>query len=134
MAGWLTAAVITGVLGNDISAEIDTAGMAVLEKFADGAQEYVESQRPDLILASDADLDGVLDTWTFVPGADVVLGAALLAYRFYQRRRSLGSDPSQTFASLAESEDPDIARLLGVGSHGRFVFGAALTVTTTETI
>jgi hypothetical protein len=118
---WLTAAVVVEVLGPDIGAQVD---MDPLERFAAGCRAYVEGARSDLLVL----VDGVAE---FAATDDVVLGAALLTYRFYQRRRSVGADTSLTFESLAENEDPDIARLLGVGSHGRFVFGAATTITTT---
>lgn len=63
---------------------------------------------------------------TTVP-ADVMLGAIMLAWRFYQRRNSpLGVSGYQDFGtSPLLRHDPDIARLFGIGPEGAFVFGSA---------
>ena len=58
--------------------------------------------------------------------ADVKLGTAMLAWRLYERRNApLGITTSSTGDPIEIlREDPDIARLLGTGPSGRFVFGA----------
>ena len=72
-----------------------------------------------------ADLPWDAAGWS-VP-ADIKLGTAMLAWRLYERRAApLGIATSSTGDPVEIlREDPDIARLLGVGSAaGRFVFGA----------
>jgi len=63
------------------------------------------------------------------------LGTAMLANRLYARRLSaLGSSQNVEFGgSEFLRQDPDIAKLLGVGSEGGFVFGAGATFVTVTT-
>jgi hypothetical protein len=82
----------------------------------DAAAEWVEDKRPDATYT-----DGT------TAGPRLRLGCARLALRWFYRRTSpLGA--TRGFADFAGSvvlEDPDLASMLGVGSKGRFVFGAA---------
>jgi hypothetical protein len=82
------------------------------------ARAYIERMRPDLLLGDPA---------VFTPGADVKLGTAMLANRLYTRRTSpLGSSQNVEFGgSDFLRQDPDIAKLCGIGSEGRFVMGGA---------
>lgn len=70
--------------------------------------------------------------WAAVTGpadvpADVTLGSMMLAWRWYQRRNSpLGVAGYQDYGTSALlRHDPDIAKLLGIGADGPFVFAAA---------
>ena len=80
----------------------------------DAATEWVEDKRADVFVDGD-------------PGARVKLGTAMLAHRWYQRRSSpMGTGGYAEFGADATlRHDPDIAKLLGIGTAGRFVFGAA---------
>lgn len=84
----------------------------------DAACAWVEKQRPDLLAG---------DPGVFTPGADVKLGTAMYALRLYTRRTSsLGvSQNTEWGGSDILRQDPDIAKLLGIGAEGRPVFGGA---------
>lgn len=85
------------------------------------AAAYVEGARPDLDWTDD----------DFAPSPAIKLGTAMLAWRLYQRRAApLGVTTSSTGEPVEIlRDDPDIARLLGIGSQsGRFVFGAPTVV------
>lgn len=117
---WLTSAKVAAVLGSDLAESVDDASM---QQFCNGAASYVEGRRSDLWgLTNDVEPAPV-----FQPTPAVVTGAAMLAYRFYARRTSplgvVGFTEDGAMGIL--KDDPDIARLLGIGRHGRFVFGAA---------
>lgn len=87
-----------------------------LKLAANAAAEYVEDLKPDEFLGQ-----------SFTPSARTLLGAAMLAHRWYSRRASpLGVAGYAEFGSAGILRyDPDIARLLGIGTEsGRFVFGA----------
>jgi hypothetical protein len=106
-----------------------TTDDAALLMAANAAAEYVEELRPDLFL-DPVPPEGPL----FVPSSRVFLAAAMLAHRWYSRRSSpLGvAGYGELGAAGILRYDPDIARLLGIGSEsGRFVFGAP-TVPTEE--
>lgn len=114
MADWLTPAFV--------AAHADVSGTplagAPLVNVCAAAQAYVRRVRDDLPWAQ-------LGFGWSVP-ADVRLGAAMLAYRLYQRKAApLGvtTSPSGDPVEILRS-DPDIARLLGIEGSGRFVFGA----------
>lgn len=88
------------------------------------ARAYVERQRPELFLPVPEPPEVVE-----VP-ADVLLGTAMLAVRLYERRSSpLGAGEYSEFGGLGTilRYDPDIARLLAIGSEGKFVVGGTLT-------
>jgi hypothetical protein len=110
---WLTSEKVAAVLGSDLSESIDDEAM---QQFCNGAASYVEGRRGDLFVGDPA---------AFAPTPSVQLGAALLAYRFYSRRTSpLGVIGfTEDGAAGILKDDPDIARLLGIGRHGAFVFG-----------
>lgn len=94
---------------------------------ANAAAEYVEDIHPELYVdVLDADGVTVLSS-TFTPTDQVRLGSAMLAHRWFARRSSpLGVAGYAELGSAGILRyDPDIARLLGIGSEGgRFVFGA----------
>jgi hypothetical protein len=103
---------------------------AALVLAANAAAEYVEELRPELFLPGELPEDPAV----FTPTHRVKLAAAMLAHRWYSRRSSpLGVAGYGELGSAGILRyDPDIARLLGIGSEsGRFVFGAP-TVPTEE--
>lgn len=113
MADWIDAAFVAvhaDVVG------VDSASVPLVNAVA-AAAAYVQDARADLGWSVEG----------FVPSAAVKLGTAMLAWRLYQRKDApLGvvttssGDPAQILY-----EDPDISRLLGIGSQSRrFVFGA----------
>lgn len=63
---------------------------------------------------------------SYAPNDDVKLGAVMLAGRLFARRGTpLGVAGFSEFGGNAMlRHDPDIARLLGIGPHRAFVFGA----------
>lgn len=119
---WLTPAYVTRVLGDDLAEPIDSTSLL---EYVEGVREYVEGKRRDLWTTADPDADPPVLS-TFAATSSVRLGAAMLTYRFYSRRTSpLGVIGfTEDGASGMLREDPDIAKLLGIGRHGRFVFGA----------
>lgn len=123
---WLDAEKVGAVLGADLAGPLD---QDKLDEACDAARAYVEEKRPDLWV-TDAMVDPPVSTYT--PGAGVVYGAALFAHRLYHRTRSplgvVGATSSESSGILRE--DPDIARLLGIGRSRGFRFGAGPTVTT----
>lgn len=84
----------------------------------DAACAWVEAKRPDLLTGDPA---------VFTPGADVKLGTAMYALRLHARRTSpLGvSLNTEWGGSDILRQDPDIAKLLGIGAEGKFVMGGA---------
>lgn len=66
------------------------------------------------------------ETPVFTPSDDVILGAVMLAARWYSRRGStLGTTGYPEFGSgLIMRHDPDIGRMLRLGSFAPFGFGA----------
>lgn len=122
MAGtWLEPEDVFRVLGDELASRLS---VPALDECCQATRAYVERSRPDLFVAPDPLVPEVTE---FVADAAVRVGAALLAHRFYARRTSplgvLGL--TDTGASGILREDPDIARLLGVGAAGAFVFGSA---------
>lgn len=115
MAAWLTAATAAGLVELTLA---DPAADLAWVGDVDAAAEYVESKRKDLFAG---------DPPVFVAGAMIKLGTAMLANRLYARRRAaLGGANSAEFGSPEMlRQDPDIAKLLGIGIEGAFVFGAA---------
>ena len=120
MPGWLTPGRVAGHV--QVDGVTDTSEPLINACAA--AERWVEtSARPDL-------------DWTtagFPVPADVLLGGLMLAWRWYQRRSSpmgVTLSPSGDPIEVLR-HDPDIARLLGVGSSGGFVFGSG-TIPTAE--
>lgn len=120
---WLDVPRVGAVLGADLMGAVDAV---VLEEFCNAARAYVERKRADLFAVDD--VTGLL---VFSPTPDVVVGAALLAHRWYARRTSPQGVAGATSegASGILRHDPDIARLLGIDAEGPFVFGAGSRVT-----
>ena len=83
------------------------------------AVSYVERVRKDLFTTD--------VTPVFVADAAIRLGTAMLANRLYARRTSpLGTSQNVEFGgSDFLRQDPDIAKLLGLGTEGPVVFGGA---------
>ena len=120
MAAWLDAA--TAALLAEISG---VAADAAWVGAVDAATAWVEARRPDLLVGTAPAV--------FTPGPDVKLGTAMLAHRWYNRRVApLGNSQPAEFGGGIEMlrQDPDIAKLLGIGSEGKFVFGAGATFVT----
>lgn len=118
MPTWLEPSTVTAVLGSSLSEQLDEAALAAL---LPGVRGWVEDQRKDLLVGDGGDPE----VFTFTPTPQVVLGAAMLAWRTYQRRTTplgvIGATEDGYSGILRE--DPDIARFLGVAAAGRFVFG-----------
>ena len=119
MPEWLESGTVLAVLGSAMSEQIDDT---VLAAVVPGVRAFVEGKRRDLFVTDDEDPP----VTTYEPTPDVVLGACLLAWRTYNRRTTpLGivGATEDGYAGIIR-EDPDIARYLGVGAAGKFVFGA----------
>lgn len=91
----------------------------------DAACAVVERKRSDLW--TDPDPEDDEDAPLFVADAAIRLGTAMLAHRLYARRSApLGAAQFTEFgAGTILRYDPDIGRLLGIGTEGGFNFGAA---------
>lgn len=126
-SSWLTPSVVRQSAGLRAGTTQDEDALRLA---ANAAAEYVEELRPE--------------HWTtpeppalpaYEPPATVLLGAAMLAHRWYARRGSpLGvAGYAELGAAGILRYDPDIARLLGIGTDGgKFVFGAPRPTTTSE--
>lgn len=104
----------------------DTADTAALQLAANAAAGYVEGLHPELFTTPDPLADPPVEA-VFEPTPEILLGSAMLAHRWYSRRASpLGvAGYAELGAAGILRYDPDIARLLGMGTEGgRFVFGA----------
>jgi len=125
---WLEPSTVTAVLGSGLSEQLDDGALAAI---VPGVRSYVEEKRPDLVV-----IDTEAETETFTPTPHVVLGAAMLVWRTYDRRRTpaglLGSS-EDGYAGIVR-DDPDIARYLGIGSSAKFVFGASTSAETVEVV
>lgn len=118
MADWLTPGQAALLVESPVS-QPDTDG--AWTGAVDAACAYVERLRADLVAG---------DPPVFVADGAIKLGTAMLVNRLYTRRRSpLGTSQNVEFGSADFlRQDPDIAKLLGIGAEGRFVFGAARTI------
>lgn len=126
MAEWLSdlqARALIGLEPGEVSD--DTAFGGALE----AARDWVEKKRSDLMVAGDPEADPPTED-VFAADNAIKLGTAMLAHRWYVRRTSpLGSAQYSEFGSgTILRYDPDIAKLLGIGTDGKFVFGAAVPV------
>ncbi len=85
----------------------------------DAACAIVERKRPDLFNTDEPPV--------FVADGAIKLGTAMLAHRYYARRSApLGAAQFTEFgAGTILRYDPDIGRLLALGTEGGFNFGAA---------
>lgn len=128
MPTWLDQERVAEILGGSLSGDLDTGA---LQLCCDAARSFVEDRRADLWVSDGADPP----VFTYEPTDAVVHGAAMYAYRLYHRRKSplgiLGTTDVGPAGILRE--DPDIARLLGIGLGRRFGFGGARPLTTTAT-
>lgn len=109
---WLEPSIVRAVLGSVVASVDDVDLVGVIP----GVRTWVEDKRRDLLAGDPA---------VFTPGADVVLGAAMLVWRTVDRRRSpvgIVGTSEDGYAGIVR-DDPDIARYLGIGAAGRFVFG-----------
>lgn len=113
MAEWLSAAEAAAMVRAKVQPN-DADWTAAHE----AAVAYVERMRPDLFAGTPP---------VFTPGGDVKYGAALLCNRWFTRRTSpLGSSQNVEFGgSDFLRQDPDVAKLLGIGQEGKPVFGGA---------
>lgn len=113
MADWLTAEQAVALVESSATAANPAWVGAV-----DAACAWVEDKRKDLLVGTPA---------VFTPDAAVKLGTAMLANRWYNRRVSpLGTSQNAEFGGTEFlRQDPDVAKLLGIGLEGKFVFGAA---------
>jgi len=119
-SAWLTPTVVRQSVGLRPGTPVDDAALLLA---ANAAAAYVED------LPAWKALDPAPSTAGEAP-ATLLLGAAMLAHRWYARRGSpLGvTGYAELGAAGILRYDPDIARLLGIGSDGgAFVFGAPTT-------
>jgi hypothetical protein len=113
VAEWLSAAEAAGLVSATVGAnDADWNGSHA------GAVAYVERVRKDLFAG---------DPLVFVADGAIKYGTALLTNRLYTRRTSpLGTSQNVEFGgSDFLRQDPDIQKLLGIGSEGVPVFGGA---------
>lgn len=111
MADWLTIADVLAH-GGISPAGGDTAALT-LDVAA--VRAYVQRKRTDI----DWDADELV-----VP-ADVRLGAAMLAWRLYQRRATPAGVIGLPDLGITQvAQDYDVARLLRIGPYGPFRFGS----------
>jgi hypothetical protein len=114
MTTWLDPAEAAGLadVASSVADDVDWVGAV------EASRDYVEDKRKDLFAGSPA---------VFVATARIKFGTAMLANRWYARMRSpMGVSQNVEFGgSDFLRQDPDIAKMLGIGIAGRFVFGAA---------
>lgn len=125
MSDWLSYSVALALVEASASAS-DAAWQGAV----DAATEYVEDKRSDLFTGVDP------DPVVFGATGQIKYGTALLALRWYTRRKSpLGTSQNVEFGGTDFlRQDPDIAKLLGIGIEGKFVFGAGGPRTTEEVV
>jgi len=110
---WLTVQIVADAAEMALPAS-GTAAAKALDRATKAAKSYIERRRKDIDWTAD-DLQ---------VGDDLLLGAALLANRYYQRRNSpLGTvgSPDLGLTQILRT-DPDITALLRLN---RFTFSAA---------
>lgn len=114
MTTWLDPAEAAGLadVASSVAAEVDWVGAVT------ASRQYVEDKRKDLFAGAPP---------VFVANGLIKYGTALLANRWYTRMRSpLGTSQNVEFGgSDFLRQDPDIAKMLGIGIAGKFAFGAA---------
>lgn len=110
---WLDVGEVATALGSSLAEVVDEDA---LQFWCDTVRDYVEDRRADLVTG---------DPPAFAATPRIVGGAALLAYRLYQRRTApLGTVATSEAIGTILRDDPDVARMLGIGRHRRFRFGA----------
>lgn len=112
MAAWLTTPQVKDILGEDLTVDLDEESF---QAAVDAATGYVEDRRPELVVGDPA---------VFTPTGHLRYGTALLAFRWYNRRRAVTTNADEGAVADVISEDPDLSRMLGIGVRGRVVFGA----------
>lgn len=119
MPGWLKPAEVAAHVG---VTNVTGDKVAMVNACAAVERWVEETGRPDI-------------AWNMIGAdvpADVKLGSIMLAWRWYQRRDAsvFGgvTGPTGNTVYLLR-DDPDIARLLGVGLDGGFTFGAGFITT-----
>lgn len=112
MAAWLTTPQVKDILGEDLTSDLDDESF---QAAVDAATGYVEEHRPELVVGDPA---------VFTPTGHLRYGTALLALRWYSRRRATTSNGDEGGVADVVSDDPDLGRMLGIGVRGAFVFGA----------
>lgn len=110
-----------------IEQEVDSVDPNSFEGALDAACALVERKRPDLWVEVPAEDPEDPPVVVFAADAAIRLGAAMLTHRLWERRSSpLGAAQFTEFGAGAILRyDPDIGRLLGIGTEGTFNFGAA---------
>lgn len=119
MSDWLTAQIVAAAGEVSTPPAVGTPARESLDMCTAATMAFVERRRKDIDWAADPlEVD-----------ADVLLGAAMLANRYYQRRNSpLGTVGSPDLGlTMILRTDPDINALLGLN---RFVFAAGRRVVT----
>lgn len=126
---WLEPGIVKTMLGTSLSAQLDEESLIAI---VPGVRDWVEDKRKDLLVTTTDDPP----VTTFEAPPRVVLGASMLVWRTYDRRRTpaglLGSS-EDGYAGVVR-DDPDISRYLGVGSSGKFVFGASPRAASVEVV
>jgi hypothetical protein len=112
--GWLTPQAAKDVLGEDLTGTLDEESF---QEAVDAAAGYVADNRTDLLVED-----------VFTPTPQLRFGTALLALRWYSRRRATTSNADEGAVADVISDDPDLGRMLGIGLRGRPVFGAPTVV------
>ncbi len=116
---WLTARLVLDYLQDQAGEAVPEGTRPALDQAVAAVAEWVEDELHP----------GYWNTATppeYEPPADIKLGAVMYAARLYERRGSmLGvAGYSELGGSPILREDPDIARLLRIGRHRAFTFGA----------
>lgn len=120
MAAWIDTDAVKDFLGDDGPATDDGLALAL-----DAAVVYVETEA--------ASVSARPELWTgdapavFTPDALVKLGTAMLAARWYSRRSSLTGTTGgygEFGTGTILRYDPDIARMLRIGTFAPFTFGS----------
>lgn len=117
---WLDPDIAKAVLGSSLGdvLEAEPFGYA-----CDAVREWVEGHRDDLWTVATETVPS-----EFVPTGTVLYGSALLAHRWYSRRRAPLGDADDVVGDILR-DDPDLSRMLGIGQSGRVVFGAPAVTT-----
>jgi hypothetical protein len=118
-SAWLTVPLVVSYLDDEGDGVTPpSTARPALQDACNAAAAYVEGKHPGYF--SDAAVP------VYVPPADIKLGAIMLAARWYARRGSaLGNAGFSEFGGdTILRHDPDIARLLRLGTFGAFTFGA----------
>lgn len=111
-AVWLTVDQVKDILGEDLTTDLDPESFMAA---VDAATGYVEEHRPELAVGDPA---------AFTPTGHLRYGTALLALRWYSRRRATTDNGDAGGVGDVIADDPDLSRMLGIGVRGAFVFGA----------